>query len=186
MDALQQSFNQAVEQLPALFIERLVSKKLREQGIKASKRLSERIAKYVLSDKSEPFRYKGHKHSGDVTLSFSEGDADEVVRALETFCETQLPRIIPEVSSRLARTVLADLKIRWKNEYTQQSADSSEFRKRLEDRWGAPLGKLRMLLTMSREWCQEAACPRDLQGKAEENAPMDFDSNASSRVSSDR
>jgi hypothetical protein len=165
MDVLQQSMNRAVEQLPALFIERLVSKKLREQGIKPSKRLSERIAKYVLSDKSEPFRYKGHKHSGDITLTVSEGDADEVVRALENFCETQLPKIIPEVSNRLAKTVLADLKSRWTKEYTLQSADLSEFRKRLEGRWGKPLGKLRMLLTMAREWCQEAHDRETSKGK---------------------
>jgi hypothetical protein len=62
-----------------------------------------------LSDKSEPFRDKGHKHSGDITLKFSEGDAAEVVRSLEQFCQTQLPKIIPAVSVRLAKTVLADL-----------------------------------------------------------------------------
>jgi hypothetical protein len=165
MDVLQQSLNRAVEQLPALYIERLVSKKLREQGIKPSKRLSERIAKYVLSDKSEPFRYKGHKHSGDITLTVSEGDADEVVRALEHFCQTQLPKIIPEVSNRIAKTVLADLKSRWTKEYTLQSADLSEFRKRLEGRWGKPLGQLRMLLTMAREWCQEAHVREVSKGK---------------------
>jgi hypothetical protein len=35
-----------------------------------------------------------------------------------------------------------------------QEADLEGFRERMAYRWGKPLGQLRMLLTMSREWCQ--------------------------------
>jgi hypothetical protein len=54
----------------------------------------------------------------------------------------------------MSKTVLKDLKARWPNEQTLQQADLSGFRERLEERWGHPLGQLRMLLTMCREWCE--------------------------------
>src|SRR5205085_1323322 len=43
-------------------------------------------------------------------------------------------------------------KSRWATENSLQSEEISEFRKRLERRWGEPLDQLRMLLTVSREW----------------------------------
>jgi hypothetical protein len=47
--------------------------------------------------------------------------------------------------------VLADLKRRWRAESRRQRRELAGFRKRLYDRWKAPLEGLRMMLTMSRE-----------------------------------
>jgi len=156
MDALQQALNQVMASLPELFLENLISKKLRDQGITAPKTLSGKLAKHILSGNSEPFVDKRGKLAGDVTLDLKEADLDEMTGALDRFCKKQLPTLLPDIAGRISKTVLKDLRARWGSEQALQEADSSEFRKRLEDRWGKPLGQLRMLLTMTREWCQEA------------------------------
>ena len=143
--------------LPALSLQNLISKKLQEQGIKPPPGLCEKIAEHFLAGKPGPFQFNNPKFPKDVRLTFSKADADELGRAIGRFCETHIPKIIPDVAHRTAKSVLKDLKSRWSNEHTLQEAELSGFRERLEGRWGKALGQLRMLLTMSREWCQEAS-----------------------------
>jgi hypothetical protein len=151
MDVLQDALNQAAAALPALFLQKLIAKKLQEQGIKRTKSLSERLARHILDGKGEPVKY-----SRAITLTFTEADGAEIEEAIKRFCDTQLPSLVQNGAHRTSKTVLKDLKSRWPDELAMQIADISEFRERLEDRWGKPLGFLRMLLTMIREWCQGA------------------------------
>jgi hypothetical protein len=154
MRALQESLEEAVKGLPAIFLENLISKKLKKQGITAPRALSKKLAMHILSGTVERFKYNSRKYSGNIDLAFDEADADEIERAFERFQNEQLPKILPEIAERLSKSVLRDLKSRWPGEYVQQEADLAGFRQRLEERWGKPLGQLRMLLTMSREWCE--------------------------------
>ena len=140
--------------LPSLFLEKLIAKRLRDQGITAPKSLPAKIAKHILSGNTEPFRYRGGKQAGNVTLTLKEADADEVMRATEVFCDTQFPTLFPVIASRVSKGILKNLKSRWADEHALQETDLSEFRARLESRWGEGLGQLRMLLTMAREWGQ--------------------------------
>lgn len=156
MDTLQQSLNHAVKEIPAIFLENLISKKLQKQGITRPRDLSRKLARHILSRTGEPFRYNSRKYSGNIDLAFDKADAGEIARAFDRFQKEQLPKILPEIAHRLSTTVLKDLKSRWAGEYAQQEAELSGFRQRLEERWGEPLGQLRMLLTMSREWCEWA------------------------------
>src|ERR1700726_1951224 len=154
MDSLQQSLNQVVAALPERFLEKLMIKKLQDQGVTSTKALSSRIAKHILSCNTKPLKYGRGKLERDVTVKFEEADVDEITKALDLFCKTKLPKLVDDVAERAARSLLEILKTRWTQEYVSQEADLSEFRKRLEDRWGKPLGLSRMLLTMAREWCQ--------------------------------
>jgi hypothetical protein len=156
MDTLQKSLNETVKDIPAILLQNLISKKLRKLGITPSRGLAKKLAKHVLSRASKRFTYNSRKHSGNINLAFDEADANEIARAFERFQEEQLPKILPEIAQRLSKTVLKALKSRWPDEHAQQEAELSGFRQRLEERWGKPLGQLRMLLTMSREWCQWA------------------------------
>jgi len=156
MNRLQQALNQAVKGLPAIFLENLISKKLKKQGITTSRVLSKKLAQHILKGTREPFSYKRGKYSGDINLAFDEADVDEIVRAFERFQNEQLPKVLPEMAERLSKKVLKDLKVRWRDEHAQQEVDLSEFRGRMEQRWGQSLGQLRMLLTMVREWCESA------------------------------
>lgn len=156
MDALQKTLNQAVMEIPAVFLETLISQKLKKQGIDAPNALCKKLARHILSGTVEPFSCKSRKYSGNIDLAFDEADADEIERVYARFENEQLPKILPGIAARLSKSVLKTLRSRWPDEYAQQQADLAAFRQRLEERWGQPLGQLRMLLTMSREWCEWA------------------------------
>lgn len=156
MDTLQQSLNQVLEGAPAILLQKLIDKKLQKQGIPPSKDLSKKLALHILSKTGKPFRYRSRKYSGHINLGFTEADADEISKAFDRFTEEQLPKLLPEVAHRVSKIVLKRLMSSWQAEHTQQEADLAGFRRGMEERWGKPLGQLRMLLTMSREWCQWA------------------------------
>ncbi len=152
MDTLQQALNEAITSIPSFFLEKLIAKRLRDQGITAPKSLPGKISKHILNGNGEPFSYRGGKHAGNVTLALKESDADEVLQAIKDFCDRQLPKMFPVITGRVSKAVLKDLQSRWASEHALQETDVSEFRARLESRWGEGLGQLRMLLTMAREW----------------------------------
>src|SRR5664279_4569741 len=153
-EILQQALNDAVANLPALFLEHRISKKLKEQGVKAPKGLSRQIAEHVLSGSAEPFVSPRAARGKQVNLTINDSDLEEVIQGLQRFYKEQLPALLPSIAGKISKNVLRDLKARWPNENSLQEADTLEFRGRMEGRWGKPLGQLRMLLTMSREWCQ--------------------------------
>lgn len=150
MEVLQQELERAMAALPSVFLQRLISKKLREQGIRQTKQLSQKIAEHILSGSPDPL-----KHPRKIELIFTADDADELARAIESFCEKHLPQVIPDIAERIAKSVLKTLRSRWASEHLSQEQELSEFRGRLEERWASPLGQLRMMLTMCREWCNE-------------------------------
>ncbi len=154
MRALQESLEEAAKGLPAIFLENLISKKLKKRGLTAPKNLSKKLARHILSGSVEPFRYNSRKYWGNIDLAFDETDADEIDRALERFQNDLLSKTLPRIAERISKKTLKNLKSRWPDEHAQQEVDLAGFRKRLEERWGKPLGQLRMLLTMSREWCE--------------------------------
>jgi Family of unknown function (DUF5677) len=156
MDVLQEALIEAITSLPEHFLEKLISKKLQDQAITAPKSLPRKIAKHLLSGTPEPFRYRGRALVGNVSLSLQEADADEISRKLDVFCEEQLPKVCRDVAGRISKTILRHLKSQWAQEQARQESDLLGFRRRLESRWGKPLGQLRMLLTMAREWGQWA------------------------------
>jgi hypothetical protein len=156
MDTLQQSLNQVLEGIPAILLQKLIAKKLQKQGLPPSKDLSKKLAVHILSKTGKPFKYKSRKYSGHINLAFNEADADEISNAFDRFSEEQLPKLLPDVAHRVSKIVFKRLMSSWQAEHAQQEADLAGFRQLMEETWGKPLGQLRMLLTMSREWCQWA------------------------------
>jgi len=154
MDILQEGLNKTLKEVPTLILQNLITKKLKKQGITATKDLSGKLAKYILLRSDKPFKYKSRKLSGKINLAFDQDDLNEIDRTFERFQKEQLPKLLPEAAHRISKIVLKDLKARWPKEEAQQEADLAGFRERLAERWGQPLGQLHMLLTMCREWCQ--------------------------------
>lgn len=156
MDVLQQALHKAIASLPALMLEKLISKKLRDQGVKFPKTLPRKIAEHILSGTTEPFRHAGRTQPKDISLTFDEADGEEVTRVVEKFLNVQLPALVDDFAERISKKTLRDLKKNWTEEQRLQQVDLAGFRERMEETWGKPLGQLRMLLTIAREWCGEA------------------------------
>jgi hypothetical protein len=164
MDVLQQALNNAVASLPSLTLERLIAKKLRRQGATFPRTLPRKLAEHILSGAAAPFRYSGRAAPKNVSLSFDDADGEELARVINQFLEIQLPILVPAVAERISKMTLRDLKQRWAEEQRLQQEDLSEFRARMEETWGKPLGQLRMLLTIAREWCGETRGESDKAG----------------------
>ena len=67
-----------------------------------------------------------------------------------------MPALVEDFAERISKKTLRDLKKSWTEEQRLQQVDLVGFRERMEETWGKPLGQLRMLLTIAREWCGEA------------------------------
>jgi len=156
MNTLHQALEQVTANLPALFLQKLIDRKLKEQHIEPPRGFSEKMAAHFLAGSPEPFTVDSRKLPKNITLTFTQADTDEIAKAMEDFSTTQLPKILPEVARKSARSVLNTLRERWPNEHAQQEEGLNGFRERLQERWGPAIGQLRMVLTMSREWCGEA------------------------------
>jgi hypothetical protein len=154
-ETLQHALNVAAGNLPALFLEHRISKKLKLQNIKAPKGLARQMSEHILSGSSEPFASPRAARGKRVDITINDSDFEEVIRGLERFYDEQLPALLPPMAGKISKNVLKNLKSQWPNENSLQEVDILEFRKRMDGRWGKPLGQLRMLLTMAREWCQE-------------------------------
>jgi len=128
----------------------------KNQGIAATRSLPGRLARHILDGNEKPYRYRGRTLHGSVTLTLDEADGEELKKFLALFCKEDLPALLPGIARRISQGILKDLKSRWMTEEGVQNAELLEFRTRLEVKWGKPLGQLRMLLTMIREWCQAA------------------------------
>lgn len=153
MDVLQHALNEALATIPEIVLEKIVFRKLQEQGVSGTRTLSKKIAKHLVSGRKQVFRFGGKKHSGTLNLSFDQKDFKEIDEGVEKLTET-FPSMLPSLAASFSKKILRSLKPKWTEEYVLQKADLAGFREHLEARWGEPLGQLRMLLTMAREWGQ--------------------------------
>jgi hypothetical protein len=154
-DSLQQAFEDGLANLPVTFLEHQISKKLKQQIVRPPKGLARKIAEHILSGSTEPFVFEHAAHRKNIDLSIDDSDIEQMTRAIKQFQEKQLPALISSITEKAAKSTLKTLKARWLDEQKLQEADLSGFRERMQSRWGKPLGQLRMLLTLVREWVGE-------------------------------
>ena len=131
MDILQEALNQTLKEIPRFILENLISKKLQKQRITASKDLSRKLAKHILSGTKKPFKYRSRKLPGNIDLAFDQDDLNEIDRTFERFQKEKLSNMVPDAAQRISKIVLRDLKARWPNEEALQQADLSRFREHL-------------------------------------------------------
>lgn len=115
-----------------------------------------KLTDHILSGSAEPFSSDSGADQENVTLTLKDGDFEEVSKDIDHFVDERLPEKAHNVAAPISAIFLKDLKSRWLGENTLQVSDVTEFRERMQERWGDPLGQLKMLLTISREWCQGA------------------------------
>jgi hypothetical protein len=92
----------------------------------------------------------------DVTITFSDSDVEALTEALDNFVGKDLPKLTQNVSLKTARCVLRRLKKNWPEERFGKSKPRPHSKPALPHRWGKGLDLLRMLLTNSREFGEEA------------------------------
>jgi hypothetical protein len=75
-----------------------------------------------------------------------------VLKYTERFFGEQYEPIVRDAAENIADLLYKSLTANWPGEYEAQEAEIAAFADRLDKRWGEALAKLRMLLTIAREW----------------------------------
>lgn len=154
MSTIQKIFEQQFKELPKLFIEKLVGKKLRAEGINPDPVMIQQLIQHVLSSNSDSFFWDdGKEGNASITVNITEADVEETEKKFLA----SLPRIIEKTTTDIAKLLLTSLKKDWREESIYQKEEFRIFNKNLERRWGKAIGMLRMLLTISRELGAEIA-----------------------------
>jgi hypothetical protein len=110
MDTLQQTLQKQLSDLPRQFLPELLDKKLREHGVKLSKRKLAELAGKLLNDKVESFDF-ATRAGADRRISIEFTDAD--MKWIEEQCEQALeglPDLIQTLSQRISSELLKTLK----------------------------------------------------------------------------
>jgi hypothetical protein len=150
---LQSAFEEGLNRIPQMVLEHQLAKKLKAQGVTLPKKRLAELAERILSGEKQTHLNIARGTNRHVQLSFDENDVEQILARVQRIYETTVPDLIPGISERMSKSVLRKLKERWPQESELQRADISAFRGRMEVRWREPLDRLRMLLTMIREWC---------------------------------
>jgi hypothetical protein len=153
MRILQDAIEGVLQGLPEQTLASLIEKKLAAQGGKLSRHQRELLTKQMMQGGNDTFRLRTWKwwDRRHVTLIFTPQDVEQIEKKLTQVIENRLPDLIQTATEDMSSDVLAYLKRKWRAESRLQRRELAGFRKRLYDRWKAPLEGLRMLLTMSRE-----------------------------------
>ena len=156
LNPLQHLLETTLKQIPQLLLEKRLTEQFRASGLTITHAAVRKAALHVLSGSEDPLRIDGTSDGDDVSIEITDEDIEYVASGTERFHTEQLEGVLREVSSDIANLVYKDLAKRWSVEYKAQQEDIEQFRGRLEHRWGKGLAKLRMLLTIVREWAQGA------------------------------
>ena len=152
MEEIQKLLEMTLKEVPLLVLEKRLAEKVNEAGLTVDKTILRKAAKHILSGSRETFQLDGN--SSDVNIQITNDDLEYVVKAVERFYKEQLVGVVAKTADNTANLMLNSLSKRWPEEFQAQRADMDAFRERLERRWGKGLGRLRMLLTIVREWAQ--------------------------------
>lgn len=172
MDQIQRSVNEILENVPADILSDLLDGKLRAQGIALPKEKRMELAKRILSEKVNELTIDADSEIRDLVIQFTDADATAVSAKLDEFLE-RLPDRIQGLMDETADALFESLKQRWEAESRQQQIDLDGFRERLAQRWGDGLERLKMLVTISREYGSELNS--ELRPRGGGDKPLTFD-----------
>jgi len=151
MQALHKALEDALGKSPETVFEELLARKLKVHGIQLSRRQRRRLREKILRGDSKTFHLRPWRFwdNRQILIEFT---PEEIQEFGDRFVAEQLPQVIEALNSELASRILALLKRRWRREWRQQRRELANFQRHLHSRWDVPLGLLRMLLTISREF----------------------------------
>lgn len=152
---LQKVFDEALRDMPRVFLEGMIEKKLVEADIEPTSKLIGNLAEAAMAGENHKIDLDDEGNGPDIVITFTDEDVKEFENSMRKFLKDDLPKIVVDVSLQTARSVVRALKKNWPEQNAWEQQIQSEFRDRLADRWGEALDFLGMLLTSSRELGEE-------------------------------
>ncbi|MCE9648609.1 MAG: DUF5677 domain-containing protein [Parvibaculum sp.] len=153
-DGIENALADILRDVARLELEHMLRSKLTQAGVKVRTTVLRKAAEHILSGNSENFEF-GNAAADAADIEITEHDLNEVLDRIEKFGSEELPQIATEVADQTATDLYKYLRKKWPKEHRQQIADLSKFKRNLEKRYGEGLDKLRILMTIAREWGQK-------------------------------
>lgn len=145
MGKLQDAFDAEMARLPEIAATQLVSEKLAELGVDDAA-LAAKIAEHVLSGESDLLELDGP----DIELAFTRDDRRRALQIGRNLVDA-LPAMLKELVEKIGVDFAQSFKDQWQERRFEYAAETSGFKRRLEQRWGPGLDNLRLLLELCRD-----------------------------------
>jgi SpoVK/Ycf46/Vps4 family AAA+-type ATPase len=150
MRTLQELLEKELRNAPRQFLEKRLAEKLKASGLRATKARTRKVAEHILAGNTDDIAID--RKCRDASVFVTDEDLDHVLKDTERFFGEQYESIVRDAAENIADLLYESLAANWPGEYEAQEAEVAAFMGRLERRWGKALAKLRMLLTIAREW----------------------------------
>jgi hypothetical protein len=152
MDILHNALMQQLAEIPTEILLRLIERKSAEQGVTLTPReLAEIRTKIEQQDWSQfTLRADEEGTSQKIELQFTADDVSKLEKQIDGLMKS-MPETLVSLVDELALKIKGDLDANWAEEEQRRDAELVAFRNRLEERWHAPLSRLRQLIVIVTE-----------------------------------
>jgi hypothetical protein len=153
MREIQDLFEETIKDVPHKALEILLADKFKSAGIKVARKTIARSATHILSGKRGTLDIPGKgKHK---TIEFTADDLEKLVKGVENFYETGMKEMIETTANSIAELMYNSLHQKLPKQVRDEKKFIAGFKSRLEERYDVGLNKLRMMVTMAREWAED-------------------------------
>lgn len=158
-------FKQAPVTFLRIRLQELIASKLPD----APASLVEALSEHLLSGGEDPFEFDdGSDQDVETSIDISQAELDEILASTWAFVEDEMPGLSVGAIEKAAKVVLKGLYESWPEQRAWQLDVGTQFRGRLEQRWGAAFDILRMIYTVAHELGSEAQ-QRGRRSRAKKN-----------------
>jgi hypothetical protein len=148
MREIQKMFEETLKGVPRMALEILLREKIKAAGGRPTAKVVAKIADALFAGEDAEIDVPGIKGN----LEFTDEDMRKLEEKVKFFYSDGLAPMVKSTSDNIAETMYDALHEKLSAEITAQKQEHAAFKKRLHGRYGIGLDKLRMMLTMVREW----------------------------------
>jgi hypothetical protein len=154
MDTLGQALHEVLRNAPYEAFAEIVVTKLAGQGVTLTTRERRRLVEHLKSNAVEVFQFRNWRwwEKRSIKIEVTAEEVKALHAGFTEFLEDHLPEMIESTADDLSASILKTLNRRWPAEYRAESREMRGFQRRLHQRWGGAIDRLRMSLTISREF----------------------------------
>lgn len=155
MSDLHQTIINITTEIPFVFLEKLLKKKITDSGKIPDDAVIKKLVNLIKDGNDEKIEWRDDDSDEIINISITEEDINELDRKTQKFIKDELPNIIIKTAEEGGKKLLSTLNKSWNEQYIYEKIDQYAFSQRLELRWGESLKIFRMLLTICREIGEE-------------------------------
>src|SRR6266849_1079146 len=154
MDSLHKVLHEVLQNAPYEAFAELISTKLSGKGITLTPGERRRVARHLKSNAAENLQFRNWQwwDRRHVAIEVTPEEVEALHVRFTEFLEHKLPEIIASTAEDFSARILKTLNRRWPAQSRAEDHELRGFKRRLHQRWGGSINRLRMSLAISREF----------------------------------